>query len=148
MRRLVLAQEGRYRQTGEITISGEDAIAEPPHFFYYYSIYANGKQFAIDVHDRTAVADGPRWVSAKSAFALHALMPSRYSALALERLAAADGPGGWASGVYEGTGRSTRTPNINTAAVILSAALVYQRGEPLLAQAKRDATSMTRRSTK
>jgi len=45
----------------------------------------------------------------------------------------------WASGVDEASGESTLTWNINTAAVILSAALVHRVGEPLLAHAQRRA---------
>jgi hypothetical protein len=136
-RRMLLAQEARYRQTGRLTIAGEDAIAEPPHYFYYYCVYANGKQFGIDVQDRRAAVDGPRWVSAKSAFALHALMPTRYSRAALAQLRAAHDAGGWSSGVYEATGASTATPNINTSAVLLTAALVQRFGEPVLVHAQR-----------
>ena len=136
-RRMMLAQEARYRQTGRLTIAGEDAVAEPPHYFYYYCVYSNGKQFGIDVQDRRAAVDGPRWVSAKSAFAMHALMPSRYSRTALAELRAAREAGGWSSGVYEATGTSTATPNINTSAVILTAALVQRFGEPVLVHAQR-----------
>ena len=136
-RRMLLAQEARYLQTGRLTIAGEDAVAEPPHYFYYYCVYSNGKQFGIDVQDRRAAVDGPRWVSAKSAFALHALMPGRYSRTALAELRAASDAGGWSSGVYEASGASTATPNINTSAVILTAALVQRFGEPVLVHAQR-----------
>jgi hypothetical protein len=134
-RRLLLAQEARYKKAGVLTMTGEDALPQPPHFFYYYCVYADGRDFAVDVQDRRAVADGPRWISAKSVFAFHALMPTRYTQTAVEALRDAQGPSGWASGVYENSGRSTGESNLNTAAVILGAALVHQRGEPLLAQA-------------
>ena len=42
-----------------------------------------------------------------------------------------DRPDGWASGVYE-RGGSTNVPNINTAAVVLEAALFERLGRPLL----------------
>ena len=45
----------------------------------------------------------------------------------------AAGPGGWASGVYE-RGGSTNVPNINTAAVVLEAALFERLGRPLLSE--------------
>ncbi len=76
--------------------------------------------------------DAPRWVSAKGAFAWHALMPGEYTAKVLSAVLAARTPGGWASGVYEADGRSTGTPNVNTQAVILEAALFRQRRAPLL----------------
>jgi len=141
VQRMLLAQEQRYRDTGALTITGEDAIGLAPYYFYYYCVYTNGKQFGVDVQDRRAAVDGPRWLSTKSAFALQALMPGRYSELALRQLRGTEAPDGWASGIYERTGKSTETPNINTAAVILTSALVHQTGEPVLAHAQRSARS-------
>src|SRR5207237_8306261 len=40
---LLRAQEQRYEQTKQITAVSEDAIRIPPYFFYYYSVYHNGK---------------------------------------------------------------------------------------------------------
>jgi uncharacterized protein DUF3131 len=126
------AQQARYLKTGRVTLIGEDAMSEPPHFFFYYSALTNGKDFSIDVQDPRAVVEEPRWVSAKAAFAWHALLPSAYTELALRSVAAARTPGGWASGVYEASGKSTGTLNLNTAGVILVSALVHARGEPVL----------------
>jgi hypothetical protein len=134
-RDLLAAQEERYRRTGRITVVSEDAIGRPPHYFYYYCAYTRGKEFGIDVQDRRATVDGPRWVSTKSSFAWHALLPSDYTRRALAALAAARGAGGWDSGVYEDTGRSTGTANINTEAVVLESVLVERTGGPLLAAA-------------
>jgi uncharacterized protein DUF3131 len=134
-RRLLLAQEARYRSTGHITFAGEDAMSEPPHYFYYYCVFANGKAFGVDVQDRDAVVEGPRWISAKSAFAFHALTPSAYTAAAVRALGAARSASGWGSGAYETTGRPTGNININTAAVILEAALFESRGRPFLREA-------------
>jgi hypothetical protein len=132
VRRMLRAQEERYRNTGIITITGEDAMSEPPHYFYYYCIFANGLDFAIDVQDRSAIVDGPRWISTKSAFAFHALMPTGYTESAIRALAAARGRSGWSSGVYEVDGKGTGNISVNTAAVILEAALVALKGGPLL----------------
>jgi len=126
------AQQARYRQTGRVTLVGEDAMSDPPHFFYYYSTLTNGREFALDVQDPRAAVDEPTWVSAKAAWAWHALLPSAYTELVLRRVAPARTPFGWASGVYEASGKSTGTLNLNTAGVILAAALVHARGEPLL----------------
>src|SRR5207244_4575196 len=107
--------------------------SEPPHYFYYYCLFASGMDFTVDVQDRNAVVDGPRWTSAKSTFAFHALMPTAYTNTALHALSAARTPGGWASGVYEGSGRSTGNASVNTAAIILEASLVdLTGGAPLL----------------
>lgn len=129
--RLLLAQEARYRTTDLVTLVSEDAIAQPPDYFYYYCVYANGRQFAIDVKNPKAVVDGPRWISAKAAFGFHALMPSAYTQLALAKVAPARSGVGWASGVFEADGKSTGTENINTAAVVLSSALYHMRGRAL-----------------
>lgn len=126
------AQEARYRHTGRVTLAGEDAISRPPYFFYYYCAFTNGKDFGIDVQHAGAVVDDPRWVSTKAAFAWHALRPSAYTELALRSVKPAQTANGWGSGVYENSGTSTGTLNINTAAVILEAALMHARGVPIL----------------
>jgi ankyrin repeat protein len=136
-RELLAAQEERYRLTGRVTVVSEDAIGRPPHFFYYYCAYANGKEFGLDVQDIRAAVDAPRWVSTKAAFAWHALLPSDYTRRALATVARSRAAGGWGSGVYEDDGRSTGTANINTQAVVLEAALVKRTGRPLLAPAAR-----------
>lgn len=125
-------QEARYRKTGVVTLTGEDAIDVAPHFFYYYCAFTNGKAFGVDVQERRAVVDGPRWVSAKAAFAWHVLRPTAYTDLAVRTVSGARGPHGWGSGVYEGSHEPTGASNINTAAVILTAALVHAHGGPVL----------------
>lgn len=130
-------QEARYRNTGLVTLTGEDAVDIAPHFFYYYCAYTNGKAFGIDVQDRRAVVDGPRWVSAKAAFAWHVLRPSAYTDLTVQAVSRARGAAGWSSGVYEGSHAPTGAPNINTAAVILTAALVHAHGGPVLRDTSR-----------
>jgi hypothetical protein len=129
---LLAAQEERYRKTGQVTIVAEDAVSIAPYFFYYYCAYARNQEFVIEVQDSRAAIDSPRWVSAKAAFAWHVLLPSAYTALALRTVEPARSPDGWSSGVYEASGKSTGTLSINTAAVILTAALVHKTGEPLL----------------
>lgn len=128
-RGLLAAQEARWRQTGKVTIVSEDAIPRAPHYFYYYSVLGNGQPFALNVlNPRTRITE-PRWVSAKAAFAWHALLPGEYTQRAVKTVSPAGaGPGGWASGVYEGTGTSTRGQNVNTAAVVLESALYHARG--------------------
>ncbi|HYB96820.1 MAG TPA: DUF3131 domain-containing protein [Vicinamibacterales bacterium] len=130
-RDLLGVQRARYRKTGRVTMVGEDAIGRPPHFFYYYSAYSHRQTFAVDVQTRGAFVDEPRWVSAKAAFAWHALLPGSYTRLAMHTVAPARSPEGWASGVFEATRESTGTQNINTAAIILTAAVVARRGEPI-----------------
>lgn len=128
---LLAAQEQRFKRTGQVTIVGEDAIGIAPHFFYYYCAYTNAKEFAVDVQDPAAVVAGPRWISAKSAFAWHALLPSEYTRRAVQAVRPAASARGWASGVFEGGRRSTGAENVNTQAVILEAAAYARRGAPL-----------------
>jgi ankyrin repeat protein len=136
-RDLLAVQEARYRKTGRVSMVGEDAIGRPPHFFYYYSAYSHRQAFGVDVQTAGAHVDDPRWVSAKAAFGWHALLPRPYTRLAMRTVAPARTAGGWASGVFEGTSQSTGTLNVNTAAVILTAALVARSGEPLMGAAWR-----------
>jgi ankyrin repeat protein len=126
------SEEARYRRTGRVTLTAEDAISRPPYFFYYYCAFANGKAFGIDVQDPRGAVEQPRWVSAKAAYAWNVLRPSAYTGLAVRTVAPALTAAGWGSGVYEGSGASTGTLNVNTAAVILTAALFQSRGTPLL----------------
>ncbi len=130
-RDLLAVQETRYRQTGRVTMVAEDAIRQPPHFFYYYSAYTHRQAFGVDVQTPGVFVAEPRWVSAKAAYAWHALLPRPYTRLAMQTVAPARTAAGWAAGVFEGTTRTTGTLNINTAAVILTAALVERRGQPV-----------------
>lgn len=130
-RAVLAAQRERFERTGIVTMVGEDALADPPHFFYYYGVFANNRAFGIDVQAPRAVVDEPRWISTKAAYGWHALLPSAYTLRAVRAVAPAASAAGWASGVYE-RGGSTNVPNINTAAVVLEAALFERLGRPLL----------------
>jgi hypothetical protein len=127
-------QQARFDSTGKITMVSEDAVSVPPEYFYYYCVYCNGKPFVIDVSSPGKEKDSPRWVSTKAAFGWHALMPSPYTKKVTDYVTAArDAKHGWASGVYEKTGASTNTWDINTAAVLLEIAYYQLRGgKPLI----------------
>jgi hypothetical protein len=131
-RAVLAAQEERARRTGILTLVSEDAVDVSPHFFYYYCVLANGREFSIDVQEPKATVDKPRWLSTKAAFAWHALAPNAYTERVLKALNKARGANGWSSGVHETTFVSTATPNVNTAAVVMTAAVYRQRREPLL----------------
>lgn len=127
------AQARRFEQTGQMTIVSEDALRHPPHFFYYYCVYCSGEAFTINVHAPGTSLDEPRWISTKAAFGWHALLPSAYTWSALQAVQPAlSETEGWSSGVYEGTGESTETLALNTAAVILEAALYRQVERPFM----------------
>jgi hypothetical protein len=131
---LLRAQEARYRQTGQVTIASEDAVGVPPHHFYYYCVLCDDKEFVVDIHTPGRTANEPRWVSTKAAFGWHALLPGEYTRTAVEHVQPArDERHGWASGVFEGSQRSTETYNINTSAVLLEIAYFQLRGRrPLI----------------
>lgn len=131
------AQAARFARTGQITIVSEDAINQAPHYFYYYCVYCSGKPFVINVHTPGLNLNAPRWVSTKAAFGWHALLPNKYTWQAVEAVRPAlSAQSGWASGVFEGSKKSTETFSLNTAAIILEAALYRKTGKPLMAQSR------------
>jgi len=132
--RVLAAQEARYKSTGTITMVSEDALPDPPYYFYYYNVYRQGRPFVIDAQPISGYIDRPRWISSKAAFAWHALLPTPYTLAALQAVQGAAIPGrGWGAGVYEGTLRPTGDASLNTAALILEAAVYNLRGHPFLA---------------
>lgn len=132
--RVLAAQEARYKSTGTMTMVSEDALPDPPYFFYYYSLYRDGRPFVVDAHSALADVAGPRWVSSKAAFAWHALLPTPYTLAALQAVQSSAIPGrGWGAGVYEGSLRPTGNTSLNGSALILEAAVYNLRGLPFLA---------------
>lgn len=130
--RVLAAQEARYRQTGAITIVNEDALNGPPYFLYY-SVYGDGKEFTVEPPEGAPPGPTPRTVSTKGAYGWHALLPSSYTWAAVQRVEGARTSKGWGAGVFEDSGRISGGENVNTAAVILEAALYTRRGgRPLL----------------
>jgi hypothetical protein len=140
-RNVLAVQERRYQQTKLVTIASEDAVGIPPHFFYYNCIYCSGRAFVIEVSEPGRRYSIPRWVSTKATFGWHALLPSSYTELALQRVARGRTTIGWSSGVFEGSGGATRSYDINTAAVILEAAAYRKLGRPLLPPKSASATA-------
>jgi hypothetical protein len=131
------AQAARFTKTGQMTMASEDALNQPPHYFYYYCVYCSGKPFVINIHTPGVNLEGPRWMSTKAAFAWHALKPNKYTWNAVEAVRPAlDAKSGWATGVFERTNKSTQTYSLNTAAIILESALYRKTGKPLIEQAR------------
>lgn len=126
-------QARRYEETQLMTMASEDALNDAPWYFYYYCVYCSGKAFVINVHKPGVELDAPRWISTKAAFGWHALMPSKYTWLAIASVQpASQGGRGWDTGVYEKTGKTTGVMSLNTAAVVLESALYYKTGKPML----------------
>ena len=133
---LLRAQEARFKATGQMTMVSEDAMPDKPFYFYYYCVYCNAKPFVIGVSSPRQTYEEPRWVSTKAAFGWHALMPDAYTAKAIEHIAPArDATRGWATGVYEKTGASTGTFDVNTAVVLMEIAYYQLRGRRPLMEA-------------
>lgn len=132
---ILSAQQARFDQTGTITMASEDALPDPPYYFYYYSIYHSGKTFVVEGPNGGSVVDNPRWVSSKATFAWRALFPTDYTLKAFSAIqpAAIDGKG-WAAGVYEDTLQPTGDPSLNTAGIILEAALYHKLGTSFLSE--------------
>lgn len=134
-RGVLAAQEARWRRTGQVTVVSEDAVPVAPYHFYYYTVYHGGTPFAIDAQAPMRGVRVQPWISSKAAFAWHALHPGDYTATALRAVVNAHrGQRDWAAGVFEGTGRLTGGANVNTAAVILEAALYRERGRRLYSE--------------
>lgn len=131
-RAVLSAQRARYEKTGTITMVSEDAVNIPPYYFYYYCVYCNGRSFTVDVAEPGKHLDKPRWISTKATFGYHALMPDDYTKRALTVIEKARTSTGWSSGVFEGTHASTKTHDINTAAVVLESALYLRLQRPLI----------------
>ena len=130
--RVLKVQEERFKRTGQMTMVSEDHVPVAPWYFYYYSINHHGQQFVVNVQGSDVDLHDPRWISAKAAYAWHALLPGGYTRNAVDAVSAARTERGWSSGVYEKGRGSTGAENINTAAVILQAALYSRTSRPLL----------------
>jgi hypothetical protein len=130
---VLAAQAARYQRTKIVTGVTEDAMPDPPDYFYYYSVYHHGKPFVVEAVDDKPI-NHPRWVSSKAAFGWNAVLPNSYTQLLLRTVKPAGTSAGWGAGVYEGTLRPAGTPSLNTAALILESALFKIRGKPILSQ--------------
>ncbi len=132
---ILTAQQARFDQSGVITMATEDALPDPPYYFYYYSIYHSGKTFVVEGPGMGTVVEKPRWVSAKAAFAWRALFPTDYTLKAFDAVqpAAIEGKG-WGAGVYEDSLQPTGEASLNTAGVILEAALYHKLGASFISE--------------
>lgn len=129
---VLAAQEARYARTGTLTMVSEDAINRAPDYFFYYTLLSPHGEWSIDVQRPNTRVTGPRWVSTKAAFAWHALAPRAYTQRVVEQVATKAVTGRvWGSGVFE-NGRPTGNANLNTAAVVLEAALYRAVRSPFL----------------
>jgi hypothetical protein len=130
---VLAAQEARWRRTGQPTMASEDAVPLPPYHFYYYNVYQAGGAFGIDAQAPMRGVRIPPWVSTKAAFAWHALRPSDHTRAALDLVVGGQREArDWGAGVFEGSAAPTGGANVNTASIILEAALYRRSGRRLL----------------
>jgi hypothetical protein len=133
--RVLQAQEARHTEQGILTMVTEDALPDPPHYFYYYSVFHNDRTFVVEGPEDGTYVEQPRWVSSKAAFAYRALMPTPYTKKVFDAVQPAGVAGsGWGAGVYESNLQPTGEPSLNTNALILEAALYFQRQKPFLSE--------------
>jgi hypothetical protein len=129
--RVLGAQAARFAQDGLLTMVSEDALPDPPHYFYYYSVYHDGRIFPVEGPNSGTYVSGPRWISSKAAFGYRAIMPTPYTLRVFEAVQPAGVTGsGWGAGVYERTLEATGEPSLNTNAMIIESALYFQRQAP------------------
>jgi hypothetical protein len=129
--RVLAAQEARFTRDGILTMVSEDALPDPPHYFYYYSVYHDGRIFPVEGPLSGQYVTGPRWVSSKAAFGYRAIMPTDYTRRVFDAVQPAGVSGaGWGAGVYESNLQPTGEPSLNTNAMILESALYFQRQAP------------------
>jgi hypothetical protein len=96
-------------------------------------VFGDGKEFPVSPPEGAPPGPTPRTVSTKGAYGWHALLPSAYTWAAVQKVEGARTSKGWGAGVFEESGRLSGGENVNTAAVILEAALFTRRGgRPLL----------------
>jgi hypothetical protein len=129
---VLAAQQARYQKTGIVTAVTEDAMPDPPYYFYYYSVWHNDQPFVVEGPGKNKEVSRPRWVSSKAAFGWSAVFPNQYTQLLLRTVQPARTAMGYGGGVYEGTQRPTGIPSLNTAAIIMESALFRIKGRPFV----------------
>ena len=127
--RVYLAQEARYRETGQLSAVSEDHINQKPSFLYS-SVFSNGRPWAV-VTEAGEHHPELRTISLKSAFAWDALYGTDYTTRLRENLSDLASPGGWFAGRYEADGAPNDILTLNTNAIVLEA-LHYKAFGPLL----------------
>lgn len=133
--RVLAAQEARFRETGRITMVNEDAVTGPPYFLYY-SVFGDARPFHVAAPAGAPAGPVRRTISTKGAYGWHALLPGAYTWRAVQAVQAARTPRGWGAGVFEENLRMSGAENVNTAAVVLEAALYVSTGRPLMEGAR------------
>ncbi|WP_305968697.1 MULTISPECIES: DUF3131 domain-containing protein [unclassified Mameliella] len=126
---IYLAQEARWRETGQLTAVSESHLDEAPYFIYS-TIWGGGAPWAVMTFSGERL-DSKRTVTVKTAFAWDALFGTEYTRELVTALAALGDPErGWPEGLYEADGSTNGSYTTNTNAVVL-AALAFRVHGPL-----------------
>ncbi|WP_163850803.1 DUF3131 domain-containing protein [Pseudooceanicola aestuarii] len=131
---IYLAQEARWRETGQLTAVSESHLDEAPYFIYS-TIWGGGAPWAVMTF-RGERLDSKRTVTVKTAFAWDALFATDYTRELVRELAPLGDPDrGWPEGIYEADGTTNASFTANTNAVVL-AALAFRVHGPLARAAR------------
>ena len=143
--RVYLAQEGRFRRTGQLTAVSEDNLDRPP-YFVYNTVFSDGKAWNT-LTDAGVDASADRTLSVKAAFGWDALYRTPYTARLVTAVAGLYDPQrGWYSGRYESDSRPNKAITCNTNAIILES-LAYRRDGPLVTAGAAGATGAPAKET-
>ena len=124
-----MAQEKRWRETGQWTAVSESHLDEAPYFIYS-TIWGGGAPWAVMTFKGDRL-DSKRTVTVKTAFAWDALFGTEYTRALVDVLAPLGDPErGWPEGLYETDGTTNGSITANTNAVVL-AALAFRVHGPL-----------------
>lgn len=126
--RIYRAQEGRFHESGVLTMVSEDNLDQAPHFAYA-SVFSNGAPWAV-VTEQGQRFDSLRTVSLKATFGWDALFRTEYTQQSKAYLSDLARENGWAAGKYEEDGRPNEIVTLNTNAVVLEA-IHYMSHGPL-----------------
>jgi hypothetical protein len=131
---LLAVQQARYDQQHILTMVTEDAMPDGPYYFYYYSVYHQGRTWSVEAPNGTVVQT-PRWISTKATFAWRAMFTTDYTWRVFTAVQPAAIYGdGWGAGVYEGSLAATGYATLNTAGMVLESALYRFRGRSMISQ--------------
>jgi len=132
----------RFETTGILTCASEGPIVGEPFFTYQgFQLDESGGHWVVDAAHSQKIAvtarrgNAARLVSTKGCFLWAATRPGAYSArlLAAARQAARIDGLGFASGLYEASGKATPLSDINTNGIILEAiAFILNGRKPLI----------------
>ena len=139
---LYAAQMKRHRESGILTCVSEGPIAGAPYFTYQgFQLDDAGGKFVVDVQETSDASYDPkqrdslRMVSSKAAYLWYAGRPGDYSdkLLAYVREHGRMAGMGFASGIFERTGKRTEVSDLNTNGIILeSIAYILGGRKPFL----------------